>query len=153
MSLSPLMFTKKYRFSYTRVCCSGAMAKTCKTRFNCFFPITKNNPSRPGHCHPQGIVRRCCLTRGCACVWPGGGRLAKYGRVWPVCHHHAGSQPLLPQQPGPARGVRGATMPGRNQLWTTNRTLGQIQKSDERFNLLDNFFASCSPEPPKSLRF
>ena len=44
-------------------------------------------------------------------------------------------------------------MPGRNQLWTTNTTLGQIQKSDERFNLLDNFFASCSPEPPKSLRF
>ena len=149
------MFTQKYRFSYTRVCCSGAMAKTCKTRFNCFFQSQRTIPlgQVTVTLHPQGIVRRCCLTRGCACVWPGGGRLAKYGRVWPVCHHHAGSQPLLPQQPGPARGVRGATMPGRNQLWTTNRTLGQIQKSDERFNLLDNFFASCSPEPPKSLRF
>ena len=38
------MFTQKYRFSYTRVCCSGAMAKTCKTRFNCFFQSQRTIP-------------------------------------------------------------------------------------------------------------
>ena len=39
------MFTQKYRFSYTRVCCSGAMAKTCKTRFNCFFQSQRRSLS------------------------------------------------------------------------------------------------------------
>ena len=46
-----------------------------------------------------------------ACVWDGGERLAKYGRVWPVCH--AGTQPLASTKQ-PTRGVRGATIAGRN---------------------------------------
>ena len=48
------------------------------------------------------------LVHAGACVWDGGERLAKYGRVWPVCH--AGTQPLAStKQPHEGRSGRNNT--------------------------------------------
>ena len=84
-----------------------------------------------------------------ACVWDGGERLAKYGRVWPVCHA-PGTQPLASIQTNPTRGVRGETIDDGNILFAASKTSKKF-KSVRKSKSARTKFCKLSPQKPRSV--
>ena len=86
-----------------------------------------------------------------ACVWDGGERLAKYGRVWPVCHAvllHAGSQPLA-STPTHHEGRSGRNNSRQKSIVNRLKKIHKVERCDGKVKMQGEMFASCLLGSPK----